>query len=229
VVAALGLMVIFAPPPPGAAAPWRRPLRVLAVLAGAWTVAYVWLASFEHGGLFRYSNPAAYSAMARPLDLPSLWVSRWEGREFGPVELTVGLAPFRGPDSSTLLASGRPNMMNRLLLHRIDAGHAELELLQNDSVVAEIARLNTAGPQLSVRVDAPWLYPPVDHPYWDKWRDPAERRERQTLFALRAMGQSAAAHSAFAFDPTGFAPYVLDAGKGTSAWVASMTRVDAAK
>jgi len=229
VVAALGLMVIFAPPVPGPAAAWRRPLRLLAVLTSAWTVAYVWLASFEHGELFRYSNPAAYSAMARPLNRPSLWVSRWEGREFGPVELTVALAPFQGPDSSTLLASGRPSMMNRLLLHRIDAGHAELELLQNDSVVAELARLETSGTELRVRVFAPWLYPPVDHPYWDTWRDPAERRERQTLFALKAAGQSAAAHSAFAFDPTGFAPYVLGPGKGTSAWVSSMTRVDAVR
>jgi len=224
VVTSVGLLALFTPGG-GSAGSWRRPLRVVALAASAWTVAYVWLASFEHGGLFRATNPEAYAALARPLDYPSLWAARRAAAAFGPVDLTVHLGPFHGPDSSTLLASGRQDMMNRLVLQRIDPGHARLALMQNDSVVAIIPRLDLASTALTVRVDAPWLYPPAESPYWDADPDPADRRERQTRFALAAAGQTAVAHSAYALDPTSFAPFVLTAGKGTGAWVASMNPV----
>jgi len=219
VVTAIGLLALFAPAAVPAAA-GRRALRILAVVLAAWTVAYVWLASFEHGGLFRATNPRAYAALARPLDYPSTWLADREHVAFGPLDLTVRLAPFTGRAEAVLLSSGRPGMMNRLVLERSDPTHGRLALLQNQAVVT-VLPLALAGPELRVRVTAPWLYPPAESPYWDRVADPAERREEQTRFALAAGARSVVAHTGYSLDPTAFAPFVLGPESGATAWVAA--------
>ncbi|MFY9923898.1 MAG: hypothetical protein WAK51_05400, partial [Opitutaceae bacterium] len=221
VATSIGLMVIFAPMGTEPRAPWRGPARIFAALACAWTVGYVWLASFEHGSLFRHTDPASYAALAKTLDYPSLWEARREGAAFGPAEVTVGLGPFRGPEDCVLLANGRTGMMNRLLIHRIDPRHVQIALLQNGAIVAQIHSLEVPANSFVLRVDAPWLYPPSEHPYWDSFPDPRDRLERQTLFSLHAGGHAASAHSLLAFDSIAFAPFILAKGQGTSAWVES--------
>ncbi len=221
VATSIGLMVIFAPMGTEPRAPWRGPARIFAALACAWTVGYVWLASFEHGSLFRHTDPASYAALAKTLDYPSLWEARREGAAFGPAEVTVGLGPFRGPEDCVLLANGRTGMMNRLLIHRIDPRHVQIALLQNGAIVAQIHSLEVPANSFVLRVDAPWLYPPSEHPYWDSFPDPRDRLERQTLFSLHAGGHAASAHTLLAFDSIAFAPFILAKGQGTSAWVES--------
>jgi hypothetical protein len=225
VATSIGLMVLFAPVGTEPRAPWRRPLKIFAALACAWTVAYVWLASFEHGSLFRHTDPASYTALARTLDYPSLWESRREGIAFGPAQVTVGLGPFKGPENCVLLANGRTGMMNRLLIHRIDPSHVQILLLQNEAIVAQIHSLEVSTRAFALRVDAPWLYPPSEHPYWDSFPDPRDRNERQTLFSLHAGGRASSAHTELAFDPIAFSPFILAKGQGASAWVESFSHL----
>jgi hypothetical protein len=228
---AIGLMVLFTPSHsdrgaiPGGFL--LRMLRVLGILAAAWTVTYVWLASFEHGGLFRYTNPVAYARLARTLDYPSLWAARREGVVFGPAELTIAMPPFRGPESTALLSSGRPGMMDRLMLRRVDPDHVSLSLLENEAVIAEIPRLAVPGGTFRVQIEAPWLYPPPQHPYWDRFADPLERADRQTRFSLRAGDQSALAYSEIAFDATGLEPATPAPNEG-AARVLSVRRLSKA-
>jgi hypothetical protein len=215
---AIGLMVLFTPPDSSEGASSggsSRPiLRAFAILAAVWTVGYVWLASFEHGGLFRYTNPVAYGRMARALDYPSLWAARSEGVVFGPAELTVALGPYRGPETTVLLSSGRLGMMNRLVLRRMDPDHVGLSLQENETVVAEASRMEAKGGTLRVRIEAPWLYPPAQHPYWDRYADPLERTDRQTRFSVGASNQGAVAYSDFSFDATAFEPSIPSPDQG---------------
>jgi len=222
-VASVGLLVIFDPTP--IIRKRGGPIRLLALLASAWTVGYVWLASFEHGGLFRRTNPWAYTQMARVLDYPSLWQARRDGIVFGPAELTIGLAPFDGPKLAVLLAAGRKDMLSSLVLTRVDKDHVRLSLMQNDTVLVSLDAVADPAGKLTVRIEAPWLYPPPESPYWDRFPNALERRDRQTRFALACGGRSVAGYSEFSFDATRFEPFELGALEGGVARIASLRRL----
>ncbi len=217
VAAAIGLMAIFSGSVGGRA---RGVLRLLALAACAWTALYVALASAEHRILFRRTRPAAYAAVARLLDYPSLWAARAAGAVFGPMELTVRLAPFAGPEASVLVSSGRPGMMNQLLLERPGPGLVRLVLAENVfTVVAATPVLRAGGDLLRVRLEAPWLYPPRQHPWWDGVADPALRADLQTRFSLSVGGVAAGAHTAAYFDPTRFEPWIAARAAHGAAWI----------
>jgi len=224
VACAVGLMALAAAAVGGRA---RNVLRLLAVLACAWTAAYVGLASAEHRILFRKTNPTAYAALARVLDYPSLWVARRQGAVFGPMDLRVRLAPYDGPRSSVLASSGRPGMLNQLVLVRTGPATVRLLFAENFfSVVAATPEIPVSGGTVSVRVEAPWLYPPPQHPWWDSVADPALRADLKTRFRLAANGVQAEAHTAAFFDPTRMQPHVLSRPQtGAAGWIESVATV----
>jgi hypothetical protein len=220
VAAAIGLMALFGTNPGGSV---RNVLRLLALCACAWTAGYVALASAEHRILFRKTQPTAYAAAAHLLDYPSLWAARSRGATFGPRELTVRLAPWKSPDSSVLLMSGRPGMMNQLMLERPAPDVARLVLTENFLSGIAATPVFHSGDVLKIRVEAPWLYPPPQHPWWDGIPDTVLRGDLKTRFSLSGGGATGSAHTAAFFDPTRFAPWVVtraDSG-GASAWVES--------
>jgi hypothetical protein len=229
VLTSIGLMAAFDPAASPAGGKGLLRLRIVLAVAAIWTVGYVWLASFEHGGLFRRTNPVAYGRMARVLDYPSLWEARREGVVFGPVELDVSLAPFTAQDSAVLMATGRLAMMNSLVLDRIDKDHVRLRLMENDTVLAEIRSIAVSGSHLDVRVEAPWLYPPSEHPFWDRYNDPIEKHDREARFAVTCSGQTGSGYSEYGFDATRLEPAVSGLGGGATAWVESMRRLSKAK
>lgn len=220
----VGLMVLLTPRT-SAAGLRHRIGGVLAVAAMLWTVAFTWLASFEHGSVFRHTNPTAYTRLARAMDYPSLWIARARGQVFGPVEIAVALGQYRGPETATLLLTGRLNQSERLLLERTDPGHVRLALLENDTVVAELKQVPVDGGQIRFRVEAPWLYPPPEHPFWDRIGDPAERQDRQSRFAVTSGPGSAAGFSSPAFDATGFNPGTPKSGTTGSVAIISIKRL----
>jgi hypothetical protein len=222
VASALGLMAIFSGPRGGTG---RNVVRLLAAGASLWTVGYVALASAEHRILMRRTDPVAYGLAARLLDYPSLWVARRHGAVFGPVAIAIRLAPFRGPSSTAVLSAGRPGMMNQLIVERPDAGHARLLLAENTfSVVVATPLLPVGRGVLRAQVEAPWLYPPPQHPWWDGVADPALRRDLQTRFALTAGGASYRAATAHFFDPTRFEPWLVtrESAGGRTEWVEAL-------
>ena len=204
VATSVGLMSVFGAgtgPGPG------RPLRILTAAAACWTVACVWLASADFRGFMKQTNPGAYAAAAHALDLPSEWWIRGHGIRFGPVDLAVRIPDAPAGTEAVLMASGRPQRVNQLAVDRVDAGHVRLVLRQNDLRVLESPPIAVDGGLVRLRVEAPWLYPPAEHPYWDR-TDPALARERQTLFSLDWGSGSVRAHSTHSVDPAGFEPAV---------------------
>jgi hypothetical protein len=209
VVTSVGLMAVFGAEPgvrPG------RAVRVLAAAAACWTVACVWLASAEYRGFMARTNPRAYAAAAPALDYPSLWWARWRGIRFGPASVSIRVPP--GPDGTrtTLVASGRPNRANQLILERLDAGHVRLDLIQNEFLLLRSPALAAADGRLDIRLEAPWLYPPPADPYWDGL-GPAAALDLQTLFRIGWGAGSAEAHSIHSVDPVGFEPAVAGPGQ----------------
>lgn len=222
VATAIGLMAIFGGPPGGSA---RNVVRLLALCACAWTAVYVALASAEHRILFRKTNPAAYALAARLFDYPSAWAARAQDRTFGPVDIAVRVAPGPGLRPAALISNGRPGMMNQLIFEPVGPGHARLVLAENAlSVVAASPVFPVRGGLVRARVDAPWLYPPPQSPWWDRLADPGRRAELQTLFSIAVDNTVSTAHTAHFFDPTRFGPWVATLGSPGAGrvWVESI-------
>src|ERR1035438_9749330 len=222
VLTAIGLLALFGGSPGG---PARNVLRLLALCAGAWTAGYVALASAAHRILFRKTGPAVYAFVARLLDYPSLWTARSQGTAFGPVEIDVRVAPGPDPRSAVLISNGRPGMMNQLILERFDADHARLVLAENVfSVILAGPVVRVRDGLIRARIDAPWLYPPPQSPWWDGIADPGRRGDLQTRFSIEVDGTAPATHTARFFDPTRFEPWVTsrDPSGGQAAWVESL-------
>jgi len=205
VATSVGLMVVFGAE--GALRPGRL-VRALAVCASCWTVAGAWLASAEFRGFMQETNPRTYRALAHALDYPSLWWARERGVRFGPVDLVLRVPGEPAGASTVLMASGRPQRVNQLLLERVDGGHVRLALVQNDHRVLETPGLAVRGGRMKVRLEAPWLYPPGAHPYWDGL-DPAAALERQTLFSIAWDSGAVRVRSARSVDAVAFEPAVL--------------------
>ncbi len=220
VVTAVGMMVVFGSE--GARRPGRA-ARILTTCAACWTVAGVWLASAEFRGFMAQTNPRTYAAAAHALNAPSQWWAREKAVHFGPVDLVLHVPAESAEARTVLLANGRPQRVNQLILDRVDGDHVQLVLVQNEHRVLESPELTVRGERLNIRLEAPWLYPPADHPYWDG-REPAAARDLQTLFGIEWDSGAVHVHSARSADPLGFEPAVkgrLQAAPG-SAYVESV-------
>ena len=226
-VTAVGLLALFSDTSsrPHAGAP-----RLLAGILIAWTLACVWLASFEFRSFARTTQPKFYQTVAEILNYPSYWVARQLGQTFGPVMLDIRLAEKFSAGSTVLLSAGRQGMIDMLILERVAPGQIRLRLAVNDLVMAETPVLDHSAPTLRVECHAPWLYPPLAHPYWRDFPNLAERRERQTLFALAVDGTVVTKRTTWVFDATRFDPFVRTAASEDSsiAWVEKLTRLGAA-
>lgn len=151
-------------------------LRRAVVAAALWTVAAVWLASAEFHAYARVGSPL-YRAAARLLNIPSdLW-ARHEGVHYGPVEIEVRLPREAPVGNAILLANGRPSQVNFLMAKRDGAGATRIILAFNEHHVLETPPFAPGTERLTLRVEAPWLYPPEAHPYWDRVAD-ATRLQR---------------------------------------------------
>jgi hypothetical protein len=210
----VGLMAVLEPKS-GRTAAAGRLARSLAMASMVWTVCFVWMASFEHGGLFRQTNPRAYAALARALDYPSQEWARARGQRFGPLEVTVQLTPYCRPETVPLLSTGRLNAKSQLILSRLDATHVRLSLLENETSLVTLQLVPDRVSELKIKVEAPWLYPPVEHPYWDAVADPAERTDREERFGLTVGPSSSVGFATGAYDATDFDPSVPSNGSSS--------------
>jgi hypothetical protein len=222
VATALGLLYVYA-------APGRpRPLlKGLLAAASAWTVVFVWLASIDSDGIMRLTRPVLYDSLAHTLNYPSLWWAKARGIGFGPVDVEVRVAPNTRVGSVALLSSGRRDRSNELRLVRDESGLAHLELVEEGSrVVAASDPLPAGGGLLRAHVEAPWLYPPQAHPYWDRIPDPGARHRILTHFSLTVAGQPPRSAQAPSSEPEELEPAVLRQGDPGSAvgWVESLRR-----
>lgn len=201
----------------------RRGARAAALGAAAWTVACVWLASAEFRGFMRLTNPGAYAAAAHALDAPSHWWARHRGIAFGPVELVVRVPSGPGGTQTVLVASGRPQRSNQLVAETLPDGQVRLSLSANQHLVLATPPLAVHDGRVRVRLQAPWLYPPKEHPFWDAV-EPARAAELQQFFSLDWGAGTVEARSTFSNDATALEPAVRGAPDSDprAPWVESL-------
>jgi hypothetical protein len=197
------------------------------VALGAWTAAFVFLASEDYDGIARATRPGAYAALARVCDYPSLWWARAAKIPFGSADLSIRIPDAPATGTVALLESGRRDHLSQLLLVRERPDEARLELVEDgSSVVVLSAAFPARGAVVRARVVAPWLYPPAPHPFWDAYPDPAVRRAMQGGFMLQVDGGAPAAADARSEDAEELTPRVEARGDPGSevGWVESVVR-----
>jgi hypothetical protein len=205
-VTAVGLTALF-----GSATRPPRWVRAATLAAAVWSLAAVTLAAFEYRGYLREAKPQVYGPLARTLNAPSAWWAARSGVGYGPVALVVRVPPEAPAAGTVLLAAGRPQMLNFLMLIKEPDGRVRLTLALNEHHVLDTPAFRADGGVVRIRLDAPWLYPPADHPYWDRIRDPAARPDSESLFSIDFGAGSARIHSSHSADAVAFAPTVLGA------------------
>lgn len=220
IVAGIGFLAFFERSVP------RTALRLAGVAAVVWSMSYVWLASFSFRDFARTSQPKLYYAIAHTLNYPSYWVAQMEHHQFGPILLKVRLSPTLTTGSSVLVADGRPGEVVQLEIERFGQHHAILRLRTNHLLMIETPMLELPD-SFQVQCDAPWLYPPAEHPYWANFPDHGERRARQLLFAITINDYQYRRLSIWTFDSSRFDPVVQTAAMGLNgtAWVEDWQRV----
>jgi len=219
-VTSAGLMALLCPPAPGRS---RLP-GILAAAAAVWTLGYTWLASADFKGYMKRTSPGAYATLAHAFDYPSLWQSRRQGEVFGPVDLVVRVPTGVPVDPWTpLMASGRPGLSNLLVLERVGANDFRFRLTDDLHTAVISPAVTPRDGVLRVHVEAPWLYPPAEHPYWDALA--GRSRELQSLYLIRTDAGEARAEWARSFDPVEYQPTLRpeDALQPGSPWVLSLS------
>jgi len=221
-VTAVGLMHLLRPAPPGRS---RLP-GILAVCAAVWTLGYTWLASADFKGYMKRTSPGVFAAIAHVCDYPSLWQAQKQGMVFGPVDLVIRIPGGSTDEWTPVLASGRPGMTNQLVLERTATGRYRFRMVDDQHTSVLTPELVPRDGALRVHVEAPWLYPPTEHPYWDGIGDPTERARLQSHFMLGAEGGQVEATWSNAPDPVAYEPSVRaeDSGAPLTPWVASLSR-----
>lgn len=208
VVSAVGLM---------AALDSGRLLRTAALAAGLWTIACVCLASAEFRGFMRLTHPGTYAALARVLDRPALAVAG-HGDTFGPLALRVQVPATFTSGETVLVASGRPQRANQLVMTAAGGARVRLSLLENQHVVLETPPMVPDAGVLAFTLRAPWLYPPRESAYWEG--RPAELKE---TFSITWAGGGVETRSPLWNDPVAFRPALRSAAPGEPGVLSAQT------
>jgi len=111
----LGALALFAAPSNRRGAGL---LRWIATLAAVWSVAAVWLCSFEFRRFARVTQPATYSTLAETLNLPSFWWAEQIGHKFGPLAFDL-IVPTTLPPATP---SSSPRAVPRYSTHSSSNG-----------------------------------------------------------------------------------------------------------
>lgn len=220
IVTGIGFLAFFET---GHAKPFTRAVAVVVV---AWSIACVWLASFGFRDFAKTSQPKLYAAIAHTLDYPSAWFADLRGHNFGPVALEVRLSPTETRGTTVLVADGRPNEVLQLQLQRTDAHHIVLRLLTNRLIMVETPEL-TVPDAFTVKCEAPWLYPPAEHPYWDRYGKSPDGEARRLLFSITVNHVVYRRFGVWTFDPSRLDPVIQTAAaEHECAWVTQWQRID---
>ena len=228
VVTGIGFLALFTAAPSG---PRPGVPRYAAMALIAWTVAGVWLASFEFRNFFRVTQPGVYRAVATTLNYPSQWFAEATGQTFGPVALEIRLPEKFVPGDTVVLSAGRQEMLNKFVVERLAPNRVRLSVGFNKTSLLGTAVMAHEGTLVRVELHTPWLYPPRDHPYWNRFTDLAQRRRLQANTVIATSAGAIIGESNWFCDPAAFEPIVRTAATPSpgGAWIESMRRLDPEK
>lgn len=134
-----------------------------AVFSGAFGVLY----SLQLDGLFPERNADGYREVARLFNSPAAAWERWRGRERGPLELVLEVAPAPGGTRTIVAEFGRATGIERVTLVHHEGGRLVIEV--ESSGVRRVTSSPVAfvpGNRHALRVETGALLPAEEHPAW---------------------------------------------------------------
>lgn len=212
--------------------PLSRPLggvpRLLAGVSIIWTITCVWLASFEFRRFTQTTQPNLYRAIATTLNYPSYWMAERAGEKFGPVALDIRIPEKFARGDTIVLATGRQDMLNQLIIERLAPHRVRIRVAVNDLTIIATPVMQHGSSLIHIELHAPWLYPPIAHPYWRRFKNPVQRNQLQAITVLATPAVTMSLESKWFFDSLAFGPYIRTSSKdrGDGAWVEAMSRLD---
>ncbi|HEX3729658.1 MAG TPA: hypothetical protein VHV47_07625 [Opitutaceae bacterium] len=140
-----------------------------AALLAAFTAFFNVCASLRHNELLRVSHPAIYSRLAHRWNQLSYAADRLRGVAYGPVEMTVVFPRDRTGHIQPLIATGADFLSDYLFVHYLgpDSVRFCFEHTSYGTLVGDAVHLDLGAPH-TLRLDLGSLYPPGDHPFYDR-------------------------------------------------------------
>ena len=197
----------------------------------AWSALFGILASIQHNDLLRINHPSVYAPLARVGNFPSHWLDRLRGTKYGPMEVTLKLPADRRGQIEPLLVNGVDFKSDFLFVHYPDARH----------VIFGFEHTGYGGPltepievdyrrEHHLQLDLGALYPPKDHPFFDRWT-PAQIEAHLHRLRLSLDGRSLMDDPAESYDPVtrtpwiGFSPHSAALGRRFTGVISGVRRV----
>lgn len=145
----------------------RTALRALLGGIVAYTVFFNLMEAVRYCDYFEQKRPATYAALARVFNRPAAWWEAASGQSYGPLELTVKLAPDRIGSVEPLLVAGTPEFSDYLFVHYLDGAHFEIGFSHSRGapVLSQPIAVDYSLPH-EIAIEAGFLLPPVTHPYF---------------------------------------------------------------
>jgi hypothetical protein len=149
---------------------WKRiGLRILWIGAIAYTAIFNVLVSLQHNDLLRHFNPQAYRRLAHAFDHVSVWLGQTAEDKVGPLRMRLVFPTKRIGQLEPLVVTGLSFKADFLYLYYTDPSHIQIgfEHTGYGGPITGPIRIDYASAH-ALRVEMGSLYPPVEHPYYDR-------------------------------------------------------------
>jgi hypothetical protein len=191
----------------------RAAVLALSILLLAYSALFAVLASARHNELFRADHPAVYRRVAHRWNRISALLDRWRGTVYGPVELKVVFPVDQVGQVEPLLATGRSFLADYLFVHypSPDTVAFGLSHTSRAGLLSEAVHVEPGVPH-TLRIDLGSLYPPAEHPYFDRL-SAAEARLRHTTVRVTFDGKVVLDRRMEVYDAVSSQPEVGNVGE----------------
>lgn len=169
-------------------------------LAGAWSVLFAVMVSFQHAGLLRAVNPAAFARLAASANRIAKAADFGEASHYGPRRIELKFPSDRRGKFEPLLVSGAFPALDYLWVLYTDEHHLQIgyEHTNRSSVASQPIPLDYAQGHV-LELDLGAFYPPAAHPYFHG--EAAEAVRRTTTLQVRLDGVPYLDGTADFYDP----------------------------
>jgi hypothetical protein len=150
--------------------------RIAWIGALAFTAAFNLFVSLEHNDLFEYYNPIAFRQMAHALDHLSSWFGETSPSKTGPIQLRLRFPRDQTGHLQPLVVTGVSFKADFIYLYYTDENHIQVGFEHTSyggAMTKEPIETDYAAEHV-IEITMGSLFPPADHPYFDK-KDNAEK------------------------------------------------------
>jgi len=180
VVACIGVFWLEQTSEPG----WKRLLaRILWIGALVVTVAFNVIVSILHNELYRISNPASYDRMARTFNHASEWMGTTSADKIGPLRLRLKFPTDKAGTLEPLVVTGLSFRADFIYLYYTDQYSIQVGF-EHTSYGGDITKPPIDidyGAEHTLEVYMGSLYPPFEHPYFERMSPTEVTRLKRTL------------------------------------------------